>query len=215
MAATKPIGVRKRNNACAVFRVGSYPPAAKPPPNCGGRNFYQIADCMNEEHRIIVDQIPHLRRYARALLGDKTLADDLVQECLTRAMDRLHLWRPGSNMRVWLMAIMHNLHINDAKRRSARPDQVSLSASHENLRSEPPGQDTPLMLRDMNQALNQLPDDQRHVILLIGLEGLEYAEAADVLDIPIGTVMSRLGRGRKSMREFLDVDGAPRLRSIK
>ena len=153
---------------------------------------------MNEEHRLIVEQIPHLRRYARALLGDKILADDLVQECLTRAMDWLHLWRPGSNMRVWLMAIMHNIHANEAKRRAARP-----------------GQDQPLLLRDMNDALDQLPDDQRHVILLIGLEGLEYAEAAEVLDIPIGTVMSRLGRGRKSLREFLDSDGAPRLRRVK
>jgi RNA polymerase sigma-70 factor (ECF subfamily) len=153
---------------------------------------------MNEEHRLIVEQIPHLRRYARALLGDKILADDLVQECLTRAMDRLHLWRPGSNMRVWLMAIMHNIHVNEAKRRAARP-----------------GQDQPLLLRDMNDALDQLPDDQRHVILLIGLEGLEYAEAAEVLDIPIGTVMSRFGRGRKSLREFLDSDGAPRLRRVE
>lgn len=170
---------------------------------------------MNEEHQIIVDQIPHLRRYGRALLGDKTLADDLVQECLTRAMDRLHLWRPGSNMRVWLMAIMHNLHINEAKRRSARPDQISLAGAHENLRSQAPGQDAPLLLRDMNEALNKLPDDQRHVILLVGLEGLEYAEAADVLDIPIGTVMSRLGRGRKNLRELLDAGDAPRLRSVK
>ena len=140
---------------------------------------------MNEEHRLIVEQIPHLRRYARALLGDKILADDLVQECLTRAMDRLHLWRPGSNMRVWLMAIMHNIHVNEAKRRAARP-----------------GQDQPLLLRDMNDALDQLPDDQRYVILLIGLEGLEYAEAAEVLDIPIGTVMSRFGRGAKVCANF-------------
>jgi RNA polymerase sigma factor (sigma-70 family) len=170
---------------------------------------------MNDEHRMMVEQIPHLRRYAQALLGDNMLADDLVQECLTRAMDRLHLWRPGGNMKVWLMSILHNVHVNDAKRRSARPDAVSLAPVHENLHPQPAGQDQPFLLRDMNQALNQLPDEQRNVIVLIGREGLAYAEAAEVLDVPVGTVMSRLGRGRRNLREYLDADGTPRLRKCQ
>lgn len=170
---------------------------------------------MDETHRVIIEQIPHLRRYALALLRNQIDADDLVQDCLTRAMDRLHLWKPGSNMRTWLFAILHNQHVNQTKRRINRPDRSSLEQTHENLYSTPPPQESSIAFRDMSRALDQLHDDQRQVILLIALEGLDYGEAAEILDIPVGTVMSRLSRGRQKLRELMDNKVAPILRRVK
>jgi len=170
---------------------------------------------LDDVQRLIVDQIPHLRRYARALLRDSHMADDLVQDCLARAMDRLHLWAPGTNMRAWLFTILHNQHINAAKRRSRQPDRVGLEADVEALRHTPPEQGAALVARDINRALGQLPEDQRQVVLLIGLEDMAYADAAEVLDIPIGTVMSRLNRGRQRLREIMDSDETPTLRRVK
>ncbi len=170
---------------------------------------------MDDTRRLIVDQIPHLRRYARALLGNADLADDLVQDCLTRAMDRLHLWRPGSNMRTWLFSILHNQHVNAARRRARKPDSTGLEAAHENLHATQPTQGGAQTIRDLDRALGQLPEDQRQVILLVGLQGLGYAETADVLGVPAGTVMSRLDRGRKRLRELMENGGAPALRRVK
>ena len=170
---------------------------------------------MDETRRLIVDQIPHLRRYARALLGDPDAADDLVQDSLTRAMDRLHLWRPETNMRAWLFAILHNQHVNAVRRRARRPDRVELEPAHDGLHAAPPEQDAGPGLRDLGRALAQLSEDQRQAVLLVGLEGLTYAEAAEVLDVPLGTVMSRLNRGRRRLRELMGADAAPAIRRVK
>jgi RNA polymerase sigma-70 factor, ECF subfamily len=170
---------------------------------------------LEDVHRLIIDQIPPLRRYARALLRDRDMADDLVQDCLARAMDRLHLWTPGTNMRAWLFTILHNQHINAAKRRSRQPDRVGLEVDVEEMRHTPPGQGAALVARDIRRALDQLPENQRQVVLLIGLEEMAYADAAEVLDIPIGTVMSRLNRGRQRMREIMENDETPVLRRVK
>lgn len=170
---------------------------------------------VDETRRLIVDQIPHLRRYARALLGDPDAADDLVQDSLTRAMDRLHLWRPGTSMRAWLFSILHNQHVNAALRRARRPDRVGLEPGHDSQQATPPNQDSGPALRDLGRALAQLSEDQRQVVLLVGLEGLAYAEAAEVLDVPLGTVMSRLNRGRERLRELMEPEAAPTIRRIK
>jgi len=170
---------------------------------------------VDETRRLIVEQIPHLRRYARALLGDPEAADDLVQDCVSRGIDRLHLWQPGSNMRSWLFSIMHNLHVNAAKRRSRRPDGVALEVAHENLHAAPPSQGDSLAVRDLQRLLDQLPDEQRETLLLVGLEGLAYAEAAEVLDVPVGTVMSRLNRARTRLRELMEGAGKGHLRTVK
>lgn len=164
------------------------------------------------EHPIVA-QIPHLRRYARALIGDRALADDLVQDSLERAWSRFHLWREGSNLRTWLFSIMHNLHANLARNASRRPlaapidDEVMLPAR--------PTQEDQMEVAAIEAALARLPDDQRQVILLVGLEEMTYQEAADALDIPIGTVMSRLHRGRERMRELMTLTGGPGLRRVK
>jgi len=162
----------------------------------------------------IITYIPHLRRYARALTGDQVAAEDLVQDTLERAWKRMALWRPGSNIRAWLFTIMHNLYVNQIKaaargaQRNANSSDVTLplSSSH----------DQRLELRDLHKALQGLTDEQREVVLLIGLEQLSYDEAAKVLRIPVGTVMSRLSRGREHLRLIMNRGSSPtQLKAIK
>ncbi|PWC54002.1 RNA polymerase subunit sigma-70 [Azospirillum sp. TSO22-1] len=136
------------------------------------------------------------------MVRDATLADDLVQECLERALSRLHLWRPGSNLRAWLFTILRNLHINGIRRRQAVVDidgegQAAIGAASG-------AQIVRLELRDLRRALGMLPNEQREVVLLIGLEGISYGEAADILGISIGTVKSRLSRGRRALRLLME-----------
>ncbi len=147
-------------------------------------------------------EIPRLRRFARAMVRDATLADDLVQECLERALSRLHLWRPGSNLRAWLFTILRNLHINGVRRRQP---VVDIDAEAQAAIGAAPGsQFVRLELRDLRRALGLLPNEQREVVLLIGLEGISYGEAADILGISIGTVKSRLSRGRRALRLLME-----------
>ncbi|NKB55394.1 MAG: sigma-70 family RNA polymerase sigma factor [Alphaproteobacteria bacterium] len=169
---------------------------------------------MTDKEDQIVKQIPHLRRYAAALLRDRDAADDLVQDCLARAFDRLHLWHPSGTMRTWLFTILHNLHVNQTRKRGREP---VIRSDTENLERQPTpsDQDTGLVARDLVNALEQLPDEQRSVILLVGLEGLSYADAAEVTGAPVGTVMSRLSRGRERLRQIMDSQPETPLRRIK
>jgi RNA polymerase sigma-70 factor (ECF subfamily) len=155
-----------------------------------------------------------LRRYARALTGDQTAADDLVQDTLERAWTRILLWRPDSNIRAWLFTIMHNIYVNQIKAAArARPQAVTPAAVE---RMVSPAQENWLELRDLSNALQRLPYEQREVLLLVGLEQLSYEEAAKVLGIPIGTVMSRLSRGREQLRLIMNRGVAsPPLKAIK
>jgi RNA polymerase sigma-70 factor (ECF subfamily) len=146
----------------------------------------------------IVAHIPRLRRYARALAGDSHRADDLVQDTLERALAKSYLWRRGSDLRAWLFTIMHNVFINQLK---ARRELALDDAVEDGLQSAP--QSDPLELRDLDAALGQLPVEQREVLLLVGLEQLSYAEVSNALSIPIGTVMSRLSRGRERLRGLM------------
>jgi RNA polymerase sigma-70 factor (ECF subfamily) len=143
------------------------------------------------ERAEIAAHIPRLRRYARALAGDSHRADDLVQDTLERALTKFHLWRHGSDLRAWMFAIMHNVFINQLKaRRELALDEATEAALESATQSDS------LELRDLDVALRRLPVEQREVLLLVGLEQLSYAEASQALDVPIGTVMSRLSRGR-------------------
>jgi RNA polymerase sigma-70 factor (ECF subfamily) len=150
----------------------------------------------------IAVHIPSLRRYARALVRDVVGADHLVQECLTRALGKLHHWH--GDLRAWLFTILHNQHVNEVRRPVRRGIRVELSDTK--LLPRPPNQDKVLELRDLDRALGQLPAEQRAVILLIGLEGLPYATVGEVLGIPIGTVRSRLFRGRNALRRLSDAE---------
>lgn len=142
---------------------------------------------------------PRLRRYARALTGDATRADDLVQDTLERALSRLSLWRRG-NLRAWLFAIMHNLFVNQVR----SPQRLEFADDHALLDAPArPTQTDNLELHDLYTALQGLPAEQREVLLLVALEELTYEEAAKVLAVPIGTIMSRLSRARSRLRGLL------------
>lgn len=153
---------------------------------------------MQEAERI-VEFIPRLRRYARALVGDRARADDLVQDTIERAWNKFHLWRPGSDLRAWLFTVMHNVHINQIR---ATRDFVELDDEAAEM-AVAGAQGASLEIRDLERALVLLPVEQREVLLLVGLEDLSYAEVAEVLGIPIGTVMSRLSRAREKMRALM------------
>jgi RNA polymerase sigma factor (sigma-70 family) len=158
--------------------------------------------------------IPRLRRYARALTGERSAADDLVQDTLERAWTKLHLWRSGSDLRAWLFTIMHNVHVNQVRSRSAA---ATLPLDDE-LPEAPvrPTQADMLEVRDIDSALKRLPVEQREVLLLVALEHMSYQESADTLGIPIGTVMSRLARARERLRLMLGADaGETSLKVVK
>ena len=165
-------------------------------------------------HHPMVAEIPHLRRYARALLRDRDAAEDLLQDVLARAWGRLHLFRAGTSLRTWLFAIMHNLHANQLRTRARKPPPVAIVDDHPALAARPE-QDDGLELAALEDTLATLPDEQRAVVLLVGLEGLSYADAAAALGVPVGTVMSRLHRGRERLRETLDASPRPGLRRVK
>ena len=148
----------------------------------------------------IVEQLPGLRRYARALTGDAWAADDLVQDTLERACRKWLLWRRGSNLRAWLFTLMHNLYLN--QRRTLVPVQalddeaLAFVAGAADVAG-----DTAI---DLDRCLQRLPAEQRAVLLLVTLEDMAYADVARVLGIPVGTVMSRLSRARSRMRDLMD-----------
>ena len=147
----------------------------------------------------IVELIPRLRRYARALAGDRIAADDLVQDTLERAWSKFHLYRRGTDLRAWLFTVMHNVYVNQL--RAARPvapleeDMPELAQAAREVDG--------LVLRDLDAAIRRLPPEQREVLLLVALEEMSYDEAAGTLAIPIGTVMSRLARAREKLRAML------------
>lgn len=147
----------------------------------------------------IVAEIPRLRRYARALTGDAVRADDLVQDTLERALGKWTLLRPG-NLRAWLFSIMHNLFVNQA--RSPRLVDFPGDEALPDLPTRA-NQSDALELRDFARSLARLPEEQREVLLLVCLEDLSYENTAIVLGVPIGTVMSRLSRGRERLRDLL------------
>lgn len=153
-------------------------------------------------------EIPRLRRYARALLRDADRADDLVQDTLVRALAKQHLWQADTNLRAWLFTLMHNLHVNLVRQSvregttvDAEDTSVILTATTDPTAS--------CQLRELERAIARLPGEQREVILLIGLEGIRYDEAAAILRVPIGTVRSRLSRARETLRRLFDRDAEP------
>lgn len=148
-----------------------------------------------------LDHLPRLRRYARALTGDRFAADDLVQDTVERALSRSLFFRQESKLDSWLLTIMHNIFISHMRRQAARP----LTALDDNsVESAVRGTEADMLgLRDLDRALAQLPVEQREVILLVGLEDLSYDDTAKILAVPIGTVMSRLSRGRERLRSIL------------
>ena len=159
---------------------------------------------MSEFHCLVEQEIPRLRRYARALARSADRADDLVQDTLVRAIAKAHLWQAGTDIRAWLFTIMHNQHVNmvrRAMREDASVDIEQVSSSLAATTDPTAGR----QLRELERALAQLPEEQRQVILLVGLEGMAYETTAQILAVPIGTVRSRLSRGRDLLRKLMGV----------
>jgi RNA polymerase sigma-70 factor (ECF subfamily) len=155
---------------------------------------------MSDFSRLLEAEILRLRRYARALTRDAVYADDLVQNCLTRAVAKQHLWQPGTDLRAWLFTILHNQHCNEVRRSVREGSSVELDQAPPVLvRSNAIAV---LELRDLERAIKRLPEDQRKVVLLIGLEGMRYDRVAAILNVPVGTVRSRLARAREELRRL-------------
>ena len=159
---------------------------------------------MNDFARLLEVEIPRLRRYARALTRDVSRADDLVQSCLTRAVAKQHLWQPGTDLRAWLFTILHNQHVNDVRRSVREGVNVAVEEMAPMLTVQS-NAIAVLQLRDLESAIARLPQEQRQVILLVGLEGMRYEEVAEILGVPVGTVRSRLSRGRDQLRRLMDM----------
>jgi RNA polymerase sigma-70 factor (ECF subfamily) len=157
----------------------------------------------------IEESVPALRRYATALLRSREEADDLVHDCLVRALDKLHTRREDADVRAWLFTIMHHHFISQMRRRRVRPTPEPLDESHEGAVGLRPVQEDALAWRDLQRGLDMLPEEQRSVILLVSVEDLSYAETAKVLGVPVGTVMSRLSRGRERLRQHTGETAAP------
>jgi len=171
-----------------------------------------VTDLVTEVER----NTPALRRYARALLRDVDAAADLVQDTLERALSRLHLFQVGSNPRAWLFTILHNLHVNAARRGRRFVANVAPDGEQRAPSGVAAEQHGALIVRDLARALEMLGDDQRQVVLLVGLEEMSYREAAEVIGVPVGTVMSRLARGRERLRRLMEEGGgASGLRRVK
>ena len=157
--------------------------------------------------------VPRLRRYARALAGNRDDADDLVQDTLERAWAKSGLWRGVADMRAWLFSIMHNLHV-DAIRRP-RIATVTMDDDTPEV-AMAPTQGERLAVLDLQAALDLLPIEQKEIVLLVALEDMAYADVAQTLGIPIGTVMSRLSRGRERLRALMEGRDEPvRLKVVK
>lgn len=166
---------------------------------------------MDEMKRLVEPLIPALRRYARALMRDLTAADDLVQDCLERAVAHWEQRRQDGDVRSWLFSILHNLAVNQMRQAARRGRHDSIDSADEVTLAHPPTQEAPLLQRDIIKALATLPEEQRSVLLLVSVEELSYAEVARILDIPMGTVMSRLARAREKLREAMNGGNVVRL----
>jgi RNA polymerase sigma-70 factor (ECF subfamily) len=168
-----------------------------------------------DKRAALTDALADVMRYARALTRNADTAEDLLHDCVARALGRLDQFEAGTNMRAWLFTILHNIHRQNLRDASRRPAPASLTDELAARIGRPGDRDDRLALRDFDRALAELAEEQRAVILLIGLEDLSYSETAEVLDIPVGTVMSRLSRARGKLRASMDGNVKPSLRSVK
>ena len=161
---------------------------------------------MSEFHRLVEREIPRLRRYARALTRSADRADDLVQETLLRAISKEHLWQTGTDLRAWLFTIMHNQFVNMVRRAIREESAVDISQLTSSLvaTTDPTAS---RQLHELDRALACVREEHREVIVLVGLEGMSYEAAAQILSVPVGTVRSRLSRGRDELRRLMDMPG--------
>ena len=174
---------------------------------------------VDEVKRLIAGEIPRLRRFALTLVDAPEEADDLVQDCLERAIRKRHLWRRQGSIRSWMYRILYNIFVNQGVRRRLRRRQVPIGEATTDADarlSAPPRQEHHVACRDIGEAMKALPREQHAAIMLVAVEGLSYDEAAAVMDVPVGTVRSRLSRGRERLGVlYAGHDADPMLRRVK
>ena len=169
---------------------------------------------MDETAILLEQQIPALRRYAYALVRQHDAADDLVQDCLERAVGRWHLRHRDGNLKAWLLTILRNQFIDTYRQKRRRGLHFAWEDVPEPASADT-GPDSSTAIRDIFAGLDTLPEDQKSVVLLVAVEDLSYEEAARVLGLPVGTVMSRLSRGREKLRDYLETGRIAVLRRVK
>lgn len=148
----------------------------------------------------VTAQLPALKRYALTLTRDESRAEDLVQDTLLRAYEGRHTFRADGNLRSWLFSILHNSFVNDVKRNRADANRLDHYAAMSSGEPAEPEQESRVRLQQIQAAFMSLHEDQRAVLHLVAIEGMAYQEAAETLGIPVGTLMSRLGRARSALR---------------
>lgn len=168
---------------------------------------------MDIKRRLIVEQIPALRRYALTLTRNSTQADDLLQDCLERAMNKLSLWTMHTNLRAWLFTMMRNLYLNSLKgiHNSTSLDDIDILETASSAVSP----EENVYLQQVQNAMQHLRTEFREVLLLVAVEGMRYEEVARLLDIPVGTVMSRLSRARQQLLAMVEDKQVTHLRRVK
>jgi RNA polymerase sigma-70 factor (ECF subfamily) len=170
---------------------------------------------MDDFAAILEPHIPGLRRYAWALVRDREAADDLVQDCLEHALAGWRTRRRDGNPKAWLFTILRNLHVSELRRRSRRGTRADVEEADSAEAARDTDPERRLISRDCLSALDMLPEEQKSILLLVGVEDLSYADMSKVLDIPIGTVMSRLSRARERFRQTIETGSARPLRRVK
>lgn len=160
-------------------------------------------------------ELPYLRRFARALSGDAALADDLVQDCLERALTKSHLYDPSRPLRAWLYAVLRNLYISGLRREGRATVVKAVDDLVDGEDAVAPEQEQRMSVELVGQALDRLSPQHREVIILVGLEEMSYRDVAEITGVPLGTVMSRLSRGREQLRGILEQRGLSVLRRVK
>jgi RNA polymerase sigma-70 factor (ECF subfamily) len=180
------------------------------------RNLRNICVMTNSEfQKNLLIELPHLRRFARALSGDAALADDLVQDCVERALKKQHLYDATRPLRAWLYAILRNIHISHWRQKAPWGHLKNIDDLEGFEGAVPAEQEHNLSLALITDALNHLPPQHREVLVLISLEEVSYREAAEIIGVPIGTIMSRLSRARSTLQRILEEGGTTVLRVVK
>jgi len=168
---------------------------------------------MDDKRGAILAELPRLRRYARALMRDRDMADDLVQDCIEKALARIDNWQTGDNPRRWLFTIMHHIFVDQLRKVKRRGETVAIATEPDGAFASQPTQLESLQAKEVLDALQTIAPERRSALVLVAVEGMTYAEAATVLGIPAGTLMSRIARGREELRAQLE--DASRRRKIR
>ncbi len=163
----------------------------------------------------LVAEIPHLRRFARSLCGDASLADDLVQDCIERALKKSHLYDVTKPLRAWLYAVLRNIHVSNWRSNAKHQNAKSVDDLYDGEGSTRAEQEDNFSTNLITEALDKLPAQQREVLVLISLEEVSYKDAAEIIGVPIGTIMSRLSRARSTLQNILEERGTTFLRRVK